>query len=142
MTLTFKYKDVARSNGTNALSPSIPATLSNGGTKYNIMVLLDSGADFSAIPKSIAELLGLDLNGEKEKTFGIGGEVSTVGSLMNIELERAHEKYSFKIPVKVILEGPDFPPLVGRAVFFDKFDITFRQHDKKVDLKPRAQSNF
>ena len=142
MTLTFKYKDVQRANNTNSLSPSIPAVLSHEGLKYHFMVLLDSGADVSAIPKQIAELLGLDLSGEKEKAFGIGGEVPAIETSMNIEVGRGHENYSFRIPVKVILDDSDFPPLIGRAVFFDKFDITFRQHERRVILKHIEQGNF
>ena len=44
---------------------------------------------------------------------------------MNIEVAKHHENYEFRIPVKVILDNSDFPPLIGRAVFFDEFDITF-----------------
>ncbi|MCL5730314.1 MAG: retroviral-like aspartic protease family protein [Candidatus Pacearchaeota archaeon] len=116
--------------------------LSNGGTKYDFMVLLDSGADVSAIPKQIAELLGLDLSGKVEKTFGIGGEVPAVNGSIDVEIKKSHEQYSFRIPVKVILDDSDFPPLIGRAVFFDQFDITFRQCDKRVDLKHREHNPF
>jgi hypothetical protein len=99
------------------------------------MVLLDSGADISAIPKHMAELLSLDLNGKQEDAFGIGGKARVVPTTMNIEINKSHENYSFKIPVKVILEEYDFPPLIERAVFFDKFDITLKQKDKRVILK-------
>ena len=135
MVLSFKYKDIPRSNDTKSLSPSIPISLSNEGPKYRFMVLLDSGADISAIPKHVAELLNLDLSGKKEKAFGIGGEVPAIQSHMNIELEKGHEKYSFRIPVKVILDDYDFPPLIGRAIFFDKFEITFKQSEKRIILK-------
>ena len=142
MVLSFKYKDVPRSNGTKALSPSIPVTLYGNNLKLDVIALLDSGADISAIPRSMAEVLNLNLNGKKESTFGIGGEVSAIETYVNVEIGKPHDKYSFKIPVKVILEGKDFPPLIGRAVFFDKFDITFKQSEKRVSLKPVQRSNF
>ncbi len=143
MTLIFKYKDVERSNGTRALSPSIPVILSNdGGTRYQFMVLLDSGADVSAIPKSIAELLNLDLGGKKESVFGIGGKVPAVETSMDVEVIKGHEKYLFKIPVKVILDDSDFPPLIGRAEFFDQFDITFKQREMRVYLKHKGANRF
>lgn len=136
MTLTFRYKDVSRSNNTHSLSPSIPISISGGsGGKYNFIVLLYSGADISAIPKHMAELLNLDLNGKKEDAFGIGGKVPAISTRINIEISKGHEKYSFDIPVKVILDDYDFPPLIGRKIFFDKFDITFKQSEKKVTLK-------
>ena len=99
------------------------------------MVLLDSGADVSAIPKHMAELLNLNLNHAKEDAFGIGGKVPAIPTHMNVEINKNHEKYSFKIPVKVILGDYDFPPLIGREEFFDKFDITFKQNEKKIILK-------
>ena len=140
MSLNFKYKDVPRSNDTHSLSPSIPVTLSgNSGGKYEFIVLLDSGADISAIPKHLAELLNLDLSGKKEDAFGIGGKVPAISTHMNVEINKNHENYRFRVPVKVILDGYDFPPLIGRAVFFDKFDITFKQSEKKVILKPVTQ---
>lgn len=139
MTLTFRYKDVPRSNNTHSTSPSIPVTLSGNGGKYEFMVLLDSGADISAIPKHMAELLNLNLNHPTEDAFGIGGKVPAIPTQMNIEINRKHERYSFQIPVKVILDGYDFPPLIGRAGFFDKFDVTFNQFDKKIILKYRTQ---
>jgi hypothetical protein len=140
MTITFRYKDVPRSNDTHSISPSIPATLSENSGKYEFILLLDSGADVSAIPKHMAELLNLDLNSPKEDAFGIGGKVPAVSSHMNIEINKSHENYSFRIPVKVILVDYDFPPLIGRSVFFDKFEITFKQSEKRVILKYKPSS--
>ena len=97
MTLTYHYKEVPRSNHTRNKSPSIPMTLSGTATKFDFTVLIDSGADISAVPKHVAELLGLDLSGKKEETFGIGGSVPAVESKMHIEFGKPHEKYSFPI---------------------------------------------
>jgi hypothetical protein len=135
MTLKYRYKDVPRSNKTGGKTPSIPMTLSGNVTKFNFTVLIDSGADISAIPKHIAELLGLDISGEKEEAFGIGGSAPAVESRMHIEFGKHHEIYSFDIPVKVILADYDFPPLIGRNTFFDKFIISFKQNEEKVELK-------
>ena len=135
MTLKYRYKDVPRSNKTSDKTPSIPMTLSGSATKFNFTVLIDSGADISAVPKYVAELLGLDISGEKEETFGIGGAVPAVESRMHVEFGKPHEKYSFDLPVKVILADCDFSPLIGRNVFFDKFVISFKQNEEKIELK-------
>jgi hypothetical protein len=136
MVLSFRYKDIPRSNGTRAKSPSIPLTFFGNGSPYNFTALIDSGADVSAIPKGVAELLNLDFKNKKvEKTFGIGGVVPAVETIIGIELGKGHERYKFNIPIKIILDGSDFPPLIGRAEFFDKFDITFKQSEKKIFLK-------
>jgi len=134
MTLSFKYKTIKRPDGTEVRTPSIPILL-NGKEKFETIALLDSGADISAIPLSIAEILGLDLSGKKIHAYGIGGKVDSIETSMNITIEKGHEHYNFQIPVKVILGDYDFPILLGRAGFFDKFVISFDQSQEKVSLK-------
>jgi len=137
MTLSFKYRDVPRANETRAISPSIPIILSNGGTRFELIALVDSGADVSAIPRRTAELLGLNLAGELEKAFGIGGSVPAIQSSMTVEIGKPHERYVLRVPVKVVMNDQDFSPLLGRAGFFDEFIITFDSRQKKVVLKRR-----
>ena len=134
MTLSFSYKSVKRPDGTEVKIPSIPVLFS-GKEKFETLALLDSGADISAMSKGVAEILGLDLSGEKEFAYGIGGKVDAVESKVNITIEKGHEKYNFVIPVKVILGDYDFPILLGRADFFDKFVICFDETQQKVSLK-------
>lgn len=142
MSLTFKYKKVKRPNDIELKSPSIPVYLSGSTGKYQFMALLDSGADISVVPKEVAELLGLDLSGEREEARGIGGKVPAIQTNMNVEIGKPHEMYSYNIPVKVILDGKDeeIPVLLGRAGFFDKFVITFNQKEEKVILKSNKQN--
>ena len=135
MTLTFRYKRVKRQNGTEVKTPSIPITLSTGGAKYDFVALLDSGADVSALPKAVPELLGVNLYGIREEASGIGGTVQTVQSKLHLEVGRAHERYYLSIPIKVILSDDEFPILLGRAGFFDQFIITFNQQESRVLLK-------
>ena len=142
MSLTFKYKRVKRPNDIEIKSPSIPINLSGEGNKYQFIALLDSGADISVIPKEVAELLNLNLSGEREEARGIGGKVPAIQTRINIEISKAHESYSYNIPVKVILDGKDeeVPILLGRAGFFDKFIIIFNQNEEKIILKPNKQN--
>lgn len=134
MAISFRYKTVKRPDGTKVKTPSIPIQL-DGKEKFDTIALLDSGADLSAIPLDIAKLLGMDLSGEKTPTYGIGGKVDSVETRMNIKVEKGHERYSFQIPVKVILGDYDFPILLGREGFFDRFVISFDQGQEKVSLK-------
>jgi len=135
MAITFKYKKVKRQNGAEIKSPSIPVTLTGNSSKYDFIALLDSGADISAMPQAIAELLGLNLNGKKESASGIGGSVEAVQTFLNLEIGKGHEAYQFQLPVKVILTNNEFPILLGRAGFFDKFIITFNQKEGRIILK-------
>lgn len=100
-----------------------------------LMLLHSSGADISAISKDMAEILGLDLSGEKSPAYGIGGKTDAVDTSMNVIVNKGHERYTFRIPVKVVLGDYDFPPLLGRAGFFEKFVISFKQREGKILLK-------
>ena len=77
MTIYFKYKTVKRPDGTEVKTPSIPILLS-GKEKIETIALIDSGADISAISKDLAEILGLDLSGEHNAAYGIGGKVDAI----------------------------------------------------------------
>jgi len=134
MALSFRYKSVNRPDGTKVRVPSIPITL-NGKEKFESVGLLDSGADISAIPKALAEILDLNLSKKIDYAYGIGGKVESIESNLNIAIEKGHEHYNFQIPVKVILGNYDFPILLGRVSIFDKFVITFDESKEKITLK-------
>lgn len=134
MTISFRYKSVKRPDGTLVKTPSIPILLKSKEV-FETIGLLDSGADISAMSKDVAEILGLNLSGKRTPAFGIGGKVDSVETKVRISTEKGHEHYAFQIPVKVILGKYDFPVLIGRAGFFDKFVISFDEENEKVSLK-------
>jgi hypothetical protein len=134
MSFSFKYKKVKRPDGTEIKTPSIPITIFEKET-IDTIGLIDSGADISAISEEMATTLGIDCGGKRTPAYGIGGTVESVETTMKITILKAHENYSFTIPVKVIIGQYDFPVLLGRAGFFDKFKIIFSQKEEKVTLK-------
>jgi len=142
MTITFRYKILKRPDNSQIKTPSIPITISGKGARYDFIALVDSGADISVIPKSIAELLDLNLNGKIEEASGIGGTVPAIQSILNIEINKGHEHYSFELPIKVIMNDNDFPILLGRAGFFEKFVITFNQMEEKLILKRVPENTY
>jgi hypothetical protein len=142
MTISFKYKTVQRPDSTPVKTPSIPITLIGPDEKIDTIGLLDSGADISAISKDMAELLGLDLSGKKEKSFGIGGKVDSVSSKVRLTIEKGHEKYNFTVPVIVVLDNYDFPVLLGRRGIFQKFVISFDEKQEKVSLKRTTRRTY
>lgn len=141
MALTFNYKSVKRPDGTIVKIPSIPIILA-GKISLETIGLIDSGADVSAMPKELAELLGLDLTKPRDSAFGIGGEVESIETKAKIIIEKGHEKYSFQIPVKVILGNYDFPVLLGRIGFFDQFIISFDESKEKILLKRTSRKYY
>lgn len=147
MTLSFRYKKIKGEDYHEIKSPSIPVILSGNKGKYEFIALLDSGADISVLSQEVAELLGLDLSGQREEAKGIGGKVSVVQANVNLKIKKAHESYNMVLPVKVILSNQDIesdiPILLGRAGFFDEFIVTFNQKEGRILLKKAVnQYNF
>lgn len=91
-----------------------------------VLLLVDSGADYTLLPKFYAEDLGINLEKECEaySTFGIGGS-ETVFVLKNAKVKLG--KWEFNIPVG-FLERDNIPPLLGRQKFIDDFKVTFFKH--------------
>lgn len=136
MTLSFKYKSIVRPDGNIIKTPSIPIIISGDSQlRIEVIALLDSGADVSIIPLDVAELLQINLNDEKSKSRGIGGEVEVINTKMSVNIKKGHEDYSFTIPVQVIKGDSSIPIILGREGFFDKFHITFDQANERIFLK-------
>ena len=134
MVMSFKYRIVERPDGGDVKTPSIPVELC-WKKRLGTIALIDSGADISVISKSVAEYLGLDLSGKVHSAFGIGGKVNVVETKLSLVVNKGRERYSFRIPVKVILGDYDFPILLGREEFFENFVISFNQANERVTLK-------
>ena len=78
----------------------------------------------------------MDLSSKKPETIrGVGGKAKAIKSNVSVTIARGHERYSLTIPVFVILEGGDFPILIGRAGFFENFEITFKEAKKRISIK-------
>ena len=137
MSLTFRYKSIERPRPLPpAVMPMIPAVL-KARRKLDVLALLDSGADTTVFSKDIAEIIGAGLSGEREVVDGIGGQAEAVETKVTVIVERGHEKYFIRTKAKVILSEnrEDFPVIIGRLDFFDNFNITFKEKDRKIVLK-------
>lgn len=137
MSISYRYVKINRPKPLDPIKvPAIPITLV-GREQIEIVALLDSGADLTAISKSLAEILGLKLDGKREPVLGIGGKGEAIKSKVKIIVKNSHEKYTLEIPVFVFVSDldEDFPVLLGRTGFFDNFEITFKENQGKVVLK-------
>jgi hypothetical protein len=137
MTLRFNYKTIDRPLLGTIKSPSISVSVSDiaSNIPFNMLALVDSGADISAIGKDVASMLNLDMNGPESVAIGIGGNVKSKESVMNLKIGNDREKYNIRIPVKILLEKNDFGIILGRRGFFDKFRIEFDQYNEKMTFK-------
>lgn len=91
----------------------------------------------------MAELLGFDLskidNSKLEETRGIGGVTNVIYDTIFIEISKKREKYTFRIPIAILIDSnAEVPPLLGRVGFFDEFEIRFKQRNLKIQLKKES----
>jgi len=139
--MIFKYKEIDRPNGKKVLCPAIPVTLI-GKETFDTTCILDSGADVSAISKEMAEVLGLDINSKTETIYGVGGPIEAIKSQMIAIIEKGHERYQLKIPVYIILNEFNIPPLLGRTGFFREFEIAIKERKLRIELKKLSDSEY
>lgn len=89
-----------------------------------VWMIVDTGADYTLLPRYLARGLGIDLEreGKAYSTSGIGGgeKVYLLKEGWRVKLGRWEQK----IPVG-FLERDEIPPLLGRQDFLEKFDTLF-----------------
>ena len=109
--------------------------------EFRTFGLVDSGADISFIPRSISEILRLDLDDATIKTTGsASGEFETYRTSMYLEI--IYEKQRVGVGVidvavsKTDRLAKDLEKqiLIGRRGLFDRYKITFNEADKTISL--------
>lgn len=90
-------------------------------------MIVDTGADYSILPRSYATYLGIDLTADclAQSTHGIGG-METVYIFKNLVLKIGD--FERKIPIG-FLDRDDVPPLFGRHECLETFRAIL---DKRV----------
>ena len=91
-----------------------------------IILLVDTGADYTLLPKFYAEDLGVDVEREcaPHITSGVGG-----GERVYL-LPRMHVRidgWELAVPVG-FLERDNIPALLGRQYFLEDFKVEFHRH--------------
>jgi hypothetical protein len=134
--LNFKYvKDIHK--GQVIYRPKVEIRLSNGEQKITLVMLIDSGADVSLIPSSIAEVLKLKIS-DRQESKSASGDFRTGKSEVKMELRKGIKSYDLGVmPIMVALDSDKTGSnmLLGRSNFFKKFDITFRENIFRILLK-------
>ena len=93
--------------------------------------LIDTGADFTVVPESLAESVGVDLaQCPKEYSLGIEGRPvpARVGT---ITLRFGREVLSVRCH---FLKSEHTPYLLGRMNLFSQFNVFFHNYQRKVIL--------
>jgi predicted aspartyl protease len=85
-----------------------------------VTMIIDTGADYTLLPRFLAPSLGIDLNKDcqKLKTSGVGGEEIVFFSKEKITVRLGD--WERKIPLG-FLNSDFIPPLLGKARIFSDF---------------------
>jgi len=111
--------------------PFATAILSYRGESIELDFLVDSGADFTVIPKSVGEQLGFDQPAKSVEHFtGVGaGVVSYVLKRVRLQIGDA------KIAVRIAWALEEVTPVLGRLDVFDQLSVSFDRQRKRVVFK-------
>lgn len=130
--IEFKYRENLKVTPDKKIEviarPNAVVTITNDRISSEFNMLIDSGADISAIPKTAGIKLGLEIKeGETINTIeGIGGSVPVVHRKLKFTIGEV----SFFTTVAWALTD-DLPLILGREDVFDQFHIEFLQ-DKEI----------
>lgn len=132
--LLIAFRSVSR----HEWSPNYQVTLKHRHIEMQVIMIVDSGADFSVISLKTGRDLGYALADGEELLVGqtLGGSVEYV--LRRIEM--AIDGHKFTAPVAWLQNNTADVMLLGREVIFDKFNIEFRQADEEVIFTWRGES--
>ena len=90
---------------------------------YEVWMIVDTGADYTLLPKHFSTRLGIDLKNDCRAfyTSGIGGQ-EKVYLTRNVKVRIG--SWERIIPVG-FLDRENMPPLLGRYQFFETFEVLF-----------------
>ena len=113
--------------------PVIPVVI-EGKNRAVVHALVDSGATISLFHMSIADDIGIDLrDAEQVYLAGIGGYVKAyIKKQVRISIE---ELGSIVIPIAFTEYITSDIAILGRQGFFETFEITFREWERKLIIK-------
>jgi len=109
-------------------------TLINGKNRQEVVMLIDSGADVTLISKRRGKRLEFEPP-QQDETKSLGGIAGSIPIVYrNLEIKIGGEIFSLKTAWAQV---ENVPSVLGRVDMFDKFDIEFKQKDKKVIFRKR-----
>jgi hypothetical protein len=135
--MKYRYSVVAGQtnvDGRYTKRPIVEVVLSRQNQRRKFLALIDSGADQIMMPAAIAEALGIDRDGcPGRASLGVSMEpIDGFVSHLTFQIEQQAE--SFDAPV--IFIDTDFPVLLGREGFFDRYRVRFEQDRDTFEIAP------
>lgn len=127
-----------RSLGGHSWLPVQPVQLTGPTGSFASSMIVDSGADISVVGLDVGRQLGwkpADAEVSQELA-GLGGTVSFFARRARIAID-AHE---VDAPVAWVQMAGPTELILGRAVVFDAWDITFAQAEERIEFRWRGDA--
>lgn len=123
----FPYENAGKGFFGQILRPIAKITLRSSSAIENpvdIWMVVDTGADYTIIPRHFSEKLRISLehNCTKDETFGVGGRQTIY--LYKGRVEAKIGKFKRKVPL-AFFDNNEIPALLGRLDFLETFDTEF-----------------
>jgi len=141
MALMYRFKKEKLDNGSFVLRPRIAIILQGKDYSIEVPALIDSGADKTVIPESLARAVGLNLEGGRDTLIAFREENSVVHSKAAVTFMSKHkrEQVTLTIPILIVLSKGNIVDeedvVLGVDGVFDAFDILFSKTANKIRLK-------
>lgn len=135
MKITFPYEEKESDIFPKIMRPVAEvhfwSKLINGWLGYKMIV--DTGADYTILPKYRTVDLGVDLNKDCliEKTYGVGGKAKVYFLKKKVKIKIGN--FKFKIPLG-FLASKKIPPLLGREGCLNIFRLIFANFQTEFSL--------
>jgi len=125
-------------SGGDSYKPLINVNLSKlGRIGIDSQAFVDSGADVSYIPHFLARSLGIVTRGQPENVNTVAGPKQVYNATVDITIKSSSGERKLKnIPIHI----PAAPSkqticILGRRGFFEEFNVTFKEREKKIVLE-------
>lgn len=98
-----------------------------------VACLLDSGADYSVLPKDLGERLGIDFTEVRvvESPEAIAGKINCKCYLSPLTIKFLGATIKTEV---IWIDKENITPVIGRKGFFEKFDVYFKESSDKITL--------
>lgn len=96
----------------------------SGDIWIDTWMVVDTGADFTILPRYLSEDLGISLEHDcvTDKTRGVGGEQTIY--LCKLKIKARIGSLDREVPL-AFFDSNQVPPLLGRLGFLETFDVLF-----------------
>jgi hypothetical protein len=133
--IEFPFEEVHTPRGI-LLRPKAVVRLTGPSESLNVDFLVDSGADTTVITWEVGQYLGWTV-APLENPYTLGGISGTLPCyLRRVEMEIGGVRFE---SVVMWALSDDLPNLLGREDVFDRFDIEFRQGERRVLFRSRKR---